>query len=596
MMLGKILYGVLFIVIVPGLLVLWVRGAQPNISLPPYGDPIVGSAISLFGLIVMAAAMWQLWVFGGGLPMNAFPPTKLVSRGLFYWLPHPIYTAFAAICVGVSMIAGSAAGLWLVSPCAVLACTALVLGYERRDLQSRFGETLRLLPPGSPVPPSNADRIKFVIVVLVPWAALYEFTIHMRLHGVAVVFPFEKHWPTLPWTVLIYQSCYLAVASAAWCARTKSELRQLMISAWLASALVFPVSWIFPGGALPSFHVVWATLIGRLYRPKWLGIAYAASVAISCLTSGMHSLADVLTAILIAPLLLHPQRAWQRLIQATEWIANSWQERRFGALRVINHSFYAGSAGFVHVAIMSAALAPKDAWKSFAAASAGVVGAGVWAQWVEGSSLLRRPFGFYGGQIALGLACLLFGERWILLGACCLAAPWMQAAGRLRCLVNGCCHGAAAVEPHSGIRVYHERSRVTRLANLRGIAIYPTQLYSILGNVFVGLVLLRLWWTACPLSLICGVYLLGNGIFRFVEEAYRGEPQTVIVLGLRFYQWMALASVAGGAAVTTLRWPSAPILVPTSQGLLYALAFAMVSGIAMGVDFPEANRPLARLT
>jgi prolipoprotein diacylglyceryltransferase len=276
-------------------------------------------------------------------------------------------------------------------------------------------------------------------------------------------------------------------------------------------------------------------------------------------------------------------------------MANSWREWRIGSVRIINHAFYAGIAAFVQVAIVTAALGPGREWKAFVTAVAGLLGAGAWAQWIEGSSLLRRPFGFYGGFIGVGLACLFFEERWTLLGAHCLGAPWMQAIGRLRCLVNGCCHGAPA-PPGAGIRVTDAHSRVTRLANLSGIAIHPTQLYSILSNIFLGIVLARLGWSGCPLALICGAYAIGNGISRFVEEAYRGEPQTSIVWGLHLYQWIAAGSVIVGALLTTLPSAGAPTLAPSGQGFLWAVAFALLSAAAMGVDFPESNRPLARLT
>ena len=73
----------------------------------------------------------------------------------------------------------------------------------------------------------------------------------------------------------------------------------------------------------------------------------------------------------------------------------------------------------------------------------------------------------------------------------------MQAIGRLRCLVNGCCHGRQTSDA-IGIRVTHERSRVIRVAEVSGVPIHPTQLYSILANVFLGLLLLRLWVSGCP--------------------------------------------------------------------------------------------------
>jgi prolipoprotein diacylglyceryltransferase len=380
-----------------------------------------------------------------------------------------------------------------------------------------------------------------------------------------------------------------------WIVPSRAPRRPLAANTWAARLLHLERSTYPPAAAFPSFHVLWAIFVGRLYRPRWLGVTYAAAVAASCVTTGMHYIPDVIAALAIAPVLLRPQRAWKQLLRLTEWIANSWREWRIGSVRIINHGFYAGAAAFVQVAIVTAALGPGREWKVFVTAVAGLLGAGAWAQWVEGSSLLRRPFGFYGGLIGAGLACLFFEERWILLGAHCLGAPWMQAIGRLRCLVNGCCHGAPA-PPEAGIRVTHARSRVTRLAGFAGVAIQPTQLYSILSNAFLGLVLFRLWFSGCPLSLICGVYAIGNGIARFVEEAYRGEPQTPTVRGLRLYQWMAVGSAIAGAILTTLRWPAAPMLAPSGGGALWALAFASISGAAMGVDFPEASRPLARLT
>jgi hypothetical protein len=444
----------------------------------------------------------------------------------------------------------------------------------------------------------------------------------MRVPGVPFRMPFEEEMPVYPWTIVLYWTSYVTVALAPWCARTRRDLRRLAISAWVAMLLVFPVYWILPSSAprpfvpdtdwathllhweraayppvaaFPSFHVIWAVLVARLYRPRWCGAAYVALVAISCITTRQHYIADVLAALAIAPLILQPERLWRVLRNAAGRIANSWTEWRMSRVRIINHGLYAGLAGFVQVAIVTAAVGPGREWEVSATAIAGLVGAGVWAQWIEGSSRLRRPFGFYGGLIAVGLACLFFRDRWVLLAAHCVGAPWMQAIGRLRCLVNGCCHGAPASE-NIGIRVTHERSRVTRLADLAGVPIHPTQLYSILSNLFWGSLLARLWSAGCPLSLIAGVYAIGGGVSRFVEEAYRGEPQTPLILGLRLYQWIAVGMVLLGAGLTCVASAPAPPLAPTVSGLWQAAAFGLLSGAAMGVDFPESNRALARLT
>jgi len=350
-----------------------------------------------------------------------------------------------------------------------------------------------------------------------------------------------------------------------------------------------------PSAAFPSFHVLWAIFVGRLW-PAWLWIAYSALIAISCITTGMHYIPDILAAFAIAPLLLEPnRRIWRPLLRLTERIANSWTEWRLGPVRLIHHAFFAGAAAFIPVSLMAAAIAPERSMAVLAAAFGGLFSAALWARWVEGATMARRVFGFYGGLLGVALTCALFDDRWELWGACCLGAPWMQAVGRLRCLVNGCCHGKAAGSDQAGIRITHERTRVTHVAGLRGVPIYPTQLYSILSNIFLGLVLLRLWTSGSPLSLVCGVYAIGNGLARFVEEAYRGEPQTPILWGLRLYQWMAVASVIAGAALTAMTASRAPELVFTPAGLLLALAIAAFTGVAMGVDLPESSLPFSRL-
>jgi len=229
----------------------------------------------------------------------------------------------------------------------------------------------------------------------------------------------------------------------------------------------------------------------------------------------------------------------------------------------------------------------------------GLVGAGLWAQFIEGSPVLLRPFGYYGGLLGtiLGaLAAPLTGSSvWLLLAAFGVSGPWIQALGRLRCLVQGCCHGRPAPEA-VGIRYVHPQSRVTRLTQWAGVPIHATPLYSILWNIVTGIVLARLWTLHAPLHLIAGLYLILNGLGRFVEEAYRGEPQTPVIARLRVYQWMAIASIVVGALLTAVGH-AAPAPVPqfSMMSLFPALSFGAMCWFALGVDFPHANRRFARL-
>jgi prolipoprotein diacylglyceryltransferase len=137
---------------------------------------------------------------------------------------------------------------------------------------------------------------------------------------------------------------------------------------------------------------------------------------------------------------------------------------------------------------------------------------------------------------------------------------------------------------------------VCRLANLNNVPIHATPLYSILWNVFTVLILARLWSLHASLTLIAGLYLILNGLGRFVEEAYRGEPQTPILGRLRIYQWIAIASVVSGAVVTTVSTSSA---IPNWQfswiAVGAAAGFGFVTWFALGVDFPNSNKRFARL-
>jgi hypothetical protein len=100
-----------------------------------------------------------------------------------------------------------------------------------------------------------------------------------------------------------------------------------------------------------------------------------------------------------------------------------------------------------------------------------------------------------------------------------------------------------------------------------------------------------------PVALIAGVYFILAGLTRFVEEHYRGEPQTRTVAGLRLYQWMSIASVVLGCLLTALPSSAAPPPEAVSATTIaVTLAAGLAAYVAYGVDFPESNRRFARLT
>ena len=633
--LAKLLYGLLFVAVLPLLLVVWAARTSQAVPLPVLHSLPWGIVLAVVGLGLILWGMGSLWWVGGGLPMNAFPPPCYVSTGIYSVFSHPIYVGFGCACVGIAVALGSPSGLWLVSTTMIIAAAALVLGYELPDMQSRYADaipTQPLLPVDDQYVPTTRDRIRCYLTVLLPWFLLYESVIALGVPGDAMVayFPFEAHWPVLPWTEVLYGSVYVVVLLAPLIIRTRHDLRMFSIRALLSMLVVFPIylavpliapprSFIITGtighvlsfdrlhdgaaAAFPSYHVIWAYVVagalGRKTRQRLLWFLWATLVAVSCLTTGMHAVVDVIAGLAVALLVTRADWLWEVLRNSSQTIANSWREWRFGPIRIINHGAYAGAGVFLGMLIVDTLLGPRKSIIAVSIFAGGTIGGALWAQFIEGSPSLLRPLGFYGGMLgttvgAVGAALWTQTSIWQVLSALVVAAPWIQGLGRLRCLVQGCCHGRPTSE-YIGIRYVHPRSRVCRITSLRDVPIHPTPLYSLLWNVVVAMLVTRLYLLHTTAAMVGGVYLILSSMGRFVEEAYRGEPQTPIFGGLRLYQWIAVFTAIVGAVITTLLTALTPIPVLHSSSILVALGCALAAWIVSGVDFPESNRRFARL-
>lgn len=638
-------YGALFIVVVPAGLILWAKAASGIVPLHAVRAVGAGVALAVFGVVLIAEGARALIGHGGGLPMNAFPPPRVVRAGVYAWIRNPMYIGFGLTCAGVSLAAGSAAGLWLVTPIACLAAAALVYGFERHDLVRRFGATaldapLLSFPTGDAGYPTPVQRSAVFVWVLLPWLAawLAVQSLGRAPDAFSTALPLETRWPVWQWTEAVYVSAYVFVPLTVLMARTQRALRRFAIQGVIATCVVTLVWLVVPVAAanrpfvpapalgrllaaeqahsagvaaFPAFHVLWALLAAEVWQANarstrrgawaWIGWTWALAIVASSITTGMHTLADLAAAVALFLPLRRYDRVWAGVLRFCERFANGWREWRIGPVRVIAYGVWAAGAAGVGVLIAGMAAGRDHLAAVVLVASCALVGAALWAQMLEGSSRLLRPFGWYGGVIGgalgAGLARPVLGARVLpVLAAFAIAMPWIQLIGRLRCLQQGCCHGKPCDET-DGIRYLHPRSRVSQLANLRGVPIYPTPLYSILGNVVIGILLLRLRLLGAPDTLIVGVYLLLGGLARFVEESYRGEPQTHVIAGLHSYQWLAIASLVIGAICTALP-PDAGLTgfdAPHGPLLLAAAALACVTGIAMGVDFPASNRRFSRL-
>ena len=552
-----------------------------------WSEPAVGFPLAATGMLLVFWGWWALWRYGGGLPMNAFPPPRHVERGPYRVVAHPIYVGFGGLCFGASIATGSASGLWLVSPTVALGALALVLGYEAHDLRERFGEVRRrpwISPcPAGPEPPLLRERLASYVSAVLPSVLVHLVATH-------TAFAFDG-------------AAFALLCSGPWAARSRGDLRTFVLRTLLSTAVA---AWFALASPLvPWLPAVWLLIVAGAWssrapraRPLLLGLAIVAGAG--RMSAGRAALAEVLAGFLVYAVVANARRVWDGLRHVVEWVANSWREVRLGPVRIIDHGAWAGLATFLCVSIAGALTGPGHVAAILVASLASMVCSALWAQVIEGSPALSRPYGFYGGLLGIcagALAAPLLGTQvWLLLGALAVAGPFVQATGRLRCLVQGCCHGRQA-PPSVGIRYVHPNSRVCRLAKLRDVPVHPTQLYSILWNAATAVVLVRLWLLHAAVHLIGGLFLLLNGLGRFVEESYRGEPQTTIVGGLRLYQWFALGCVFVGALVTALGTsPEAPTPVVAAPSVLAGVAFGVLTWFATGVDFPESNRRFSRLT
>ncbi|MBL8960010.1 MAG: prolipoprotein diacylglyceryl transferase, partial [Gemmatimonadetes bacterium] len=555
-MIGRLLYGLLFTVAIPLGLLGWARALEPAFPLAPVSLPIAGTVLAIAGGSLLLAGIFAIVTRGDGLPMNAFPPKRLVRAGAFRWIDNPIYVGFGALVVGSALAMGSAAGLWLVAPVTILSMTALVVGYERPDLRRRFGaavlERSRLaLPVADDAPPAWNDRAAVWVRVLLPWVVAFAAVQALgRAPDVFVTsLPFERGWPVIQWTEALYVSAYLFIPCTTFVLVTRRALRAFALRGLVATVIVALCWLVIPVvadnrpftpttllgrllameqehsegvAAFPAFHVLWTLIAAQGWAAnaratgrrawQWVGIAWAAAITVSTLTTAMHSVIEVAAAGLLFLPLRHLEGTWRVLREATERVANSWREWRVGPVRIINHGFHAALGAGVGVLVAGMAHGGDDsaavAWVGFCM----LMGAGALAQWLEGSSGLLRPFGWFGGMIgAVGgaVSASLAGIPIIpLLAAYAVAAPWIQAVGRLRCLVQGCCHGGLT-DAGVGICYRHPRSRVTQLPDLAGRPVHPTPLYSIAANLILAALLARLRILGASDAITIGVFLMG---------------------------------------------------------------------------------------
>ena len=79
--LGKIFYTILFLFIIPVSLLFWAEYTSEVIQSPVVSSVIGGYVLIILGALLLIWGMLSIWIYGHGLPMNAYPPEKFVDKG-----------------------------------------------------------------------------------------------------------------------------------------------------------------------------------------------------------------------------------------------------------------------------------------------------------------------------------------------------------------------------------------------------------------------------------------------------------------------------------------------------------------------------------
>ena len=637
-MIPRLAYTFLFSAMLPALLVVWAIRLDTVLALPAYGSIETGSVVAFAGLMLMAAATKDLWVHGGGLPASPFPPKRFVTRGLYGIIAHPIYLGAILVAVGVSLATRSASGLWIVSPVLALSAIAWVVGFERDFTRRRFGilpPPLLQLPGDVDGPPSTAGRAAVNLQVFLPWLILFEAIEYLGVPPDArsIYFAWDASLPVIPWTEAIYAATYPFAILVPLAANRCRDLRRFALGGIVATAIIIPLYLLLPlvaaakpvpgegmwqmlmelerqhdqpVTAFPSFHVVWACLAARFYASRWPRLRlfwwmFAMAQAISCVTTGMHAAADVIAGLGMYVLVVRLESIWRLMRGGVERLANSWREITIGPVRLMSHGLYAGVGASVGLIVAAMLAGSQNVTWLVSMTLAAALGSALWAQFVEGSPQLLRPYGYFGAVVLVIVVAIgahyIGADAWLLFVSFGVGSCFTHVIGRMRCLVQGCCHGRES-SLFLGISYQHPLTRPVRLSSLFGVPLHPTALYSLLWMILVGVVLIRLWAISAPLQFIAGTYFVLVGLGRFVEEHFRGEPQTLVIAGLRLYQWLAIVFVIGGAVLMILGpTPTpAPALPPFELRVLpIAVVVGGVCYFAYGVDFPGSSRRFSRL-
>jgi membrane-associated phospholipid phosphatase len=213
------------------------------------------------------------------------------------------------------------------------------------------------LPFASDTSPSFRERISTCLLTFIPWLIVYETFIFIGApkEAIATNLPFDEHLPIWEFSEVFYVSAFLFSILVPFVIKTRRQLRCFITDVWFTIIFVGIIYTAFPlivkqrafipqtflgrlilfersidgeSGALPSCHVIWAFLSAAYFtksfpRLKWIWYAFAVLISVSCLTTGAHSILDVVAGFCTFLIVYYLRQIWNLILQMTEHLSNS---------------------------------------------------------------------------------------------------------------------------------------------------------------------------------------------------------------------------------------------------------------------------------
>jgi membrane-associated phospholipid phosphatase len=203
------------------------------------------------------------------------------------------------------------------------------------------------LPSASDTLPSIRERISTFFLAFIPWLIVYETFIFIGApkDAISTNLPLDEQLPIWEFSEVFYLFAFMFSLMVPFVIKTRKQLRSFITDIWFIIIFVGIIYTAFPlivkqrafipqtflgrlilfersidgeSGALPSCHVIWAFLSAAYFtksfaRLKWIWYGLAVLISLSCLTTGAHSLLDVVAGFGTFMLVFYRRQIWKYL-------------------------------------------------------------------------------------------------------------------------------------------------------------------------------------------------------------------------------------------------------------------------------------------